>query len=136
MIVEAMRRSMIGIAYGGIITFIALTILKFTDTDASISQIWLYMLCSFIIGIYFGLSSFIFSDNDWSLLQQTVTHFIISIVFYFAVALSVGWIPFTIPAIIETSLIFIFIYTIFWTGYYLYYKKVEASMNANLPKKE
>ncbi|TFJ91853.1 DUF3021 domain-containing protein [Lentibacillus salicampi] len=135
MIVEAIKRSMIGIAYGGIITFIALTVLKYTNTEAPVSQIWLYMLCSFIIGIYFGLSSLIFTENSLSLLKQTVVHFIMSIVFYFIIALSAGWIPLTAAAIIGTSLFFIFIYAVFWTGYYLYYKKVEESMNANLPRK-
>lgn len=136
MIFEAIKRSMTGIAFGGIITFIALTILKFTHTDASVSQIWVYMLSSFIIGIYFGLASFIFEDNGWSYLKKTIIHFSISIIFYLIIALLVGWIPFVASAIFFTSLFFIFIYSLFWTGYFLYYKKVEASMNAHLPKKE
>jgi len=136
MIVEGIKRSMIGIAYGGIITFIALTILKYTGTEASVSEIWFYMLCSLILGIYFGLSSLIFVDNGVSMLKQTVIHFMMSIVFYFIIALSAGWIPFTLSAILWSSLFFIIIYAVSWTGYYLYYKRVEASMNANLQKKE
>ncbi|MFD1363638.1 DUF3021 domain-containing protein [Lentibacillus salinarum] len=136
MIVEAIRRSMMGIALGGIVTFIALTIVYVTGVDASVPQIWLYMLSSFIIGIYFGLASFIFEDNGWSNLKKTVIHFALSIVVYFIVGLSVGWVLFTLPGILWTSLLFVFVYALFWIGYYLYYKKVEASMNANLPKKD
>lgn len=124
-----------GIAFGGIITFIALTIVNFTDTDVSVSQIWIYMLCSFILGIYFGLASFIFEDNGWSELKATVIHFIMSIAVYFIIALFIAkWIPFTLSAILLSFLVFIVIYVLFWIGYYLYYKKVEESMNTNLRK--
>lgn len=136
MIVEGIKRSMIGISFGGIITFIALTIVNFTGTDATVSEIWLYMLFSFILGIFFGLSSFIFTENGMSMLKQTVIHFFMSIVVYFIIALFAGWVPFTLIAILLASLTFAFIYAVFWTAYYLYYKKIEESMNANLPKKD
>ena len=135
MIIEGLKRSMTGIAFGGIATFIALTILKFTGTEASVSEIWFYMLLSFILGIYFGLSSFIFMENGMSMLKQTTIHFILSIVVYFNIALFAGWIPFTLFAIGLAILTFTLIYAVFWTAYYLYFKKIEESMNANLPKK-
>ncbi|MEN2467697.1 DUF3021 domain-containing protein [Ornithinibacillus sp. JPR2-1] len=136
MIMEGIRRSIYGIAFGGIITFIAITIVHFTDTNTSVSQIWLYMLCTFVLGIYFGLSSLIFSDNGWSMLIQTIVHFSVSIIVYLIIALSAGWVPLRLFPILLTSFIFIGIYTLNWTGYYLYFKKVEKSMNANLKKNE
>ncbi|KAB8137774.1 DUF3021 domain-containing protein [Gracilibacillus oryzae] len=136
MIMEAIKRSITGIAFGGMITFIALTVVIITDTESSATEIWSYMLCSFIIGIYFGLSSFIFGDNGWSILKQTILHFILSIAFYLIIALTAGWTPWEIPAILLTSLIFLFIYAIFWTGYYLYYKKIEKSMNRNIQQRD
>ncbi|KPH73600.1 DUF3021 domain-containing protein [Oceanobacillus caeni] len=136
MIVEAVKRSMMGIALGGIFTFIALTVVMFTSTDAAISQIWIYMLCSFILGIYFGLASFLFEDNGWSYLKKTAIHFCLSIAVYFTIALFIAdWIPFSLAAILISFLVFIFVYAVFWMGYYLYYKKVEASLNASLKKK-
>ncbi|SER33234.1 Protein of unknown function [Gracilibacillus ureilyticus] len=136
MIMEAIRRSIVGVAFAGIITFIALTTLVITDTEAPVTQIWLYMLCSIIIGIYFALSSFIYGDNGWSNLKQTVVHFLLSITFYLIIALSVGWISWKISDILLCSLIFILIYAVFWTAYYMYYKKIEVSMNENLKKKQ
>ena len=137
MIVEAIKRSMTGIAFGGIVTFIALTIVMLTDTETSVSQIWLYMLCSFIIGIYFGLASFIFEDNGWSYLKKTVFHFILSITVYFAIALFITeWIPFSLLSILISFFGFILIYAIFWMGYYQYFKKIEKSLNANLNRKK
>ena len=134
MIVEGIKRSMIGISFGGIITFIALTIVNFTGTDATISEIWLYMLFSFILGIYFGLSSFIFIDNGMSMLTQTVIHYCMSVVVYFIIALFGGWVPFTFVAILVTTLIFTGVYSLFWTAYYLYYKRLEANLNASLQR--
>ncbi|MCK0471680.1 DUF3021 domain-containing protein [Halalkalibacter sp. APA_J-10(15)] len=136
MIVEAVKRMMTGIAFGGLITFIVLTIIHFNDIETTIFYVWASMLCSFIIGIYFGLSSFIFEANDWSLLKQTVIHFMMSISFYFIIALIVGWVPLTVLAILLTSLIFILFYALMWTGYYLYYKRIEKSMNDSLSKKD
>ncbi|WP_068672137.1 DUF3021 domain-containing protein [Oceanobacillus sp. Castelsardo] len=136
MIVEAVKRSMMGIALGGIFTFIALTVVMFTGADATVVQIWIYMLCSLIIGIYFGLASFIFEDNGWSYLKKTVIHFFLSIAVFFTITLFIAdWIPFSVAAISVSFVVFIFVYAVFWMGYYLYYKKVEAELNASLKKK-
>ncbi|GAE28710.1 DUF3021 domain-containing protein [Halalkalibacter hemicellulosilyticus] len=136
MIVEAIKRMMTGIAFGGLITFIVLTIIYFNEIETTIFYVWASMLCSFIIGIYFGLSSFIFETNDWSLLKQTIIHLIMSISFYLIIALIVGWVPLTILAILWTCLVFIIFYAIMWTGYYLYYKRIEKSMNESLSRKD
>ena len=96
MIIEALRRSMMGIALGGIFTFVVLTIVKFTGADATVDQIWLYMLCSFILGIYFGLASFIFDDNGWSSLKKQSFIFFLSIAVYFVIVFFIAkWIPFS-----------------------------------------
>lgn len=136
MIIEVLKRSIIGIAFGAISTFIALTIMKFNNIEGTISEVWLHMLASFILGIYYGLSSFIFENNRWSPLKKTIIHFSLSIVVYFLIAFPVGWVPLHPLAIVLSIFIFIVIYVLFWSGYYLYYKKVEASMNAQLKKKE
>src|SRR5690625_1495292 len=95
MVSEVLKRSMIGIAFGGIITFGALTIMKFLTIEATINEVWTNMFGSFIIGIYFGLSSFILDKNTWSPLKRTVIHYCLSLVVYYCIAIPVGWIPFT-----------------------------------------
>ncbi|MFD2044234.1 DUF3021 domain-containing protein [Ornithinibacillus salinisoli] len=132
MLIEIFKRSLIGIAVGGIFTFIALTILIIFDIDSSVKEIWTHMLASFLMGIYFGLSSFIYENETWSPLKKTMIHFSLSISFYYIVALSVGWVPLNVVAIILSSLAFILLYSIFWTGYYIYFKKIEASLNKDL----
>lgn len=134
MIMEAIKRSMMGIAFAGIISLIVITILKFTGTETTITEIWLSMLLSYVLGIYFGLSSFIFVDNGLSMLKQTIIHYCMSVVVYFIIALSGRWVPFTFVAIFVTTLIFTVIYSIYWTSYYLYYKKVEENLNESLQR--
>ena len=53
---EVVKRIVYGIAYGGVISFIALTILMLTEMTPSIAMIWLYTLMGHILGIYFGLA--------------------------------------------------------------------------------
>lgn len=135
MIVEIIKRVFYGIAWGGLITFIALTILLINDVDTDLYTIWLYMGASMGIGIYFGLSSFIFILEKWSPLKKTFIHFFLSIIVYLTIALTVGWVPAQLTAILFSCLLFIVWYFIFWTGYNIYYKRLEKSLNNSLPKK-
>lgn len=41
MISEIMKRAIYGLAYGGVVTFIALTVLMFANMNPSIQTIWL-----------------------------------------------------------------------------------------------
>lgn len=136
MMIEILKRMTTGIAFGGIFTFIALSIMKIYEVEASVSEIWLHMLASFLIGIYFGLSSFIFNDNGWSYLKKTIIHFSASIIFYYIIALPVGWVSFKPLAIVGSIFAFILVYCLFSTGYFLYYKKVADALNDELLKRK
>src|SRR5690625_378774 len=132
MMIEMVKRSMTGIAFGGIATFGALTIMKILSIEASINEVWMNMSGSLIIGIYFGLSSFIFERNVWSPLKRTIIHYCLSLFVYYCVAIPVGWVPFT-PLYLGLGLIlFTIIYVIFWLGSYLYYKYEINSLNTYL----
>lgn len=131
---EILKRTMYGIAYGGIYTFIALTILMILQITPPIYQTWLYMLAGLVLGIYFGVASFIFEVETWSPLKKTIFHFSLSIVLYFMIALSIGWVPFTLTAIVIAIFIFTCIYSIYWFGYLTYYKRIEDDLNKNLQK--
>jgi len=135
MINEVLKRMMGGIAWGGIFTFIALTALVINDINPHVSTIWLYMAGSLVLGIYFGIASFIFEREGWSPLKKTMVHFLLSVVVYFTIALPVGWVIFSPIAIILTFFVFVAIYILFWFGFQLYYKRVEAALNKTLHKK-
>ena len=136
MIKEVIKRCLVGVAIGGLWTFGVLTYMHFANVEATVSQVWINMLCSFILGIYYGLSSFIFESNDWSILKQTVIHFIMSITIFSIIATSLGWVKITLSSILWTALIFITIYVIIACSFYRYYKKIEENMNASLEKEE
>lgn len=133
--IEVLKRMMFGVASGGIFTFIALSIFMIFDINPPVSTIWLYMLASFILGIYFGIASFIFEREDWSPLKKTTIHFLVSITVYFSISIPIGWILFTPFSIIITFFIFIFVYILFYFGFHLYYKRIETSLNESLHKK-
>src|SRR5690625_1047448 len=132
MINEVIKRSIIGVAFGGIFTFIALTIMKFAHVQSTVDEIWLHMFASLITGIYFGLSSFILDSNIGSPLKRTVIHFCLSLVVYLCIALPVGWVPFITFFVFMGILIFTIVYILFWTAAYLYYRKQAISMNEHL----
>ncbi|MBM7714835.1 glucan phosphoethanolaminetransferase (alkaline phosphatase superfamily) [Bacillus thermophilus] len=134
MISKMIHRSMYGVAFGSIVTFIALTFLMAFNINLPVSQIWLYMLASFFIGIYYGLASFIFELEAWSPLKKTVVHYSLSITVFFIFALSLHWVPFNWKAIVLTIIGFTLIYALYWFGYTLYYKRVESSLNDTLQK--
>ena len=127
-------RSASGFAWAGLITFIALTFLMANDINPPIFTVWLYMLASILLGIYFGVASLIFEHDDWSPLKKTVIHFCLSVIIYFTIALTVGWIPLTVWPIVFSLLVFVLIYVIFWYGFNLYYKSIANSLNESLKK--
>ena len=135
MVVEILKRTMIGLGFACVFTFIAITIVVINDHPTSASEIWMHMLASMTIGVYFGLSSFIYMGNEWSYMKRTIVHFSVSILFYYVIAFSVGWVQFGFWPIIGSLLAFIVTYSLFGTGYYLYYKKLEVSLNEQLKKR-
>lgn len=136
MVGKAVKRSLYGIAFGAIITFIALTILMINEIETEVATIWLYMLAGFVLGIYYGLASFIFEYERWSPLKKTIIHFSASIIVYFAIALPIGWIEFTTRAVVLSIAVFTIIYGIYWISFALYFKKVESSLNRDLQKRK
>lgn len=134
MMTDIFKRVLAGIALGGLATFIALTIMKFTHFEASVSEIWSNMLASMTIGIYFGLSSYIFETDKWSNLKKTLIHFSCSIIAYYLIALPVGWVPVSPLYVFLSAVIFALIYAVYWTSFYLYYRKVAKSLNEELQR--
>lgn len=134
MVYKLFQKSVSGVAWGGIITFIALTILMANNINPPIHKIWLYMLMSLLLGVFFGVVSFIFELESWSPLKKTIVHFTLTIVVFFIVALSIGWIPASFWPIVISVIVFVIIYGLYWSGFYFYYKRIENSLNNSLKK--
>ncbi|GEN32135.1 hypothetical protein HNQ35_002514 [Cerasibacillus quisquiliarum] len=132
MINRILQKITMGIAAGGLLTFIALTVIKFTHVKSTVDVIWLYMLASLILGVYFSLASFIFEIDSWSPLKQTIIHFLLTIGGFFLIAIPIGWIPFHFGTITFGIIIFTVMYMLNWASFYFYYKKVADKMNKQL----
>lgn len=136
MMLQVFKQIIAGLAWGAVITFIALTVLVITGTESSVTIIWLYMGASLFLGVYFGLAGFIFIMDQWSPLKKTIIHFILSLTVYFIVALPIGWVPIRPIAILMSTIIFILIYIVFWIGFNLYYRNMTAALNETLEQKD
>ncbi len=135
--IEIFNRSMIGVAFGAILTFIFLTVFMFMDVETTVSEVWRHMLASMTLGVYYGLSSFIWTELEkWSPLKKTIVHFTLSITIYFIIAFVAKWVPTNWFAIIVSTIIFTCIYALYWLGYRMYYKRVEAALNRDLKKQK
>ena len=133
---DIFNRCLIGISFGALVTFGFLTVFLFIDVETTIEEIWRHMLASMILGVYYGLSSFIWTELDtWSPLKKTVIHFSVSITVYYIIAFTAKWVPIHLSTIIISAIIFSGIYATFWIGYRIYFKKIEASLNQDLQKR-
>jgi len=134
MIGDILKRGFMGIAFGGLATFIAITILMLHDAEIVATEVWFHMLGSYGLGIYFSVASLIFENENWSLLKQLCIHFPLSIAVFFLIAVPLGWVPFTIWASLLALGAFTFYYSIFWIGFWIYAKKQTGKLNEELNK--
>lgn len=125
-------RSMIGLGYGGIFTFIYMTILNASIHDDGVFRIWLTTLDFMLIGLYFAFSSSIFGQENWSMLKRTIIHFLLSIVVFHVIMLGSGVQSLNVWSVLMNLFIFVLIYIGSWTGFYLYYKKLFKDMNNSI----
>ncbi|QQK76949.1 DUF3021 domain-containing protein [Salicibibacter cibarius] len=130
MLREMVERGFGGLGFACLITFVALTILTVQNIEVPVAQVWVYMLGSMILGVYFGVSSFFFEIEKWSPLKQVAIHFSLSIILWFLIAIFMaGWIPFTLRSIVLSFCMFTALYVLFWFVFRAYFKKIEADMN-------
>ncbi|MCP3027524.1 DUF3021 domain-containing protein [Halobacillus sp. A5] len=126
---QIMPRIFTGLAFAGVVTFIAITILVVNNVETDVSEIWLNMLGSMILGVYFSLASLFYEIDSWSLLKQTITHLTLSLAVFYTIAGFMGWVPFTGQALLVSTLIFLSIYFVFWFSIRLYLKRMTADLN-------
>ncbi|WP_203248241.1 DUF3021 domain-containing protein [Sporosarcina beigongshangi] len=127
-------RSMIGIFFGAFIAVLLTnSVVYFGEQDVLDGQLFLKnSLGSIFSGWFFTVSPLYFENTNLRLSQQTALHFITVVVLYFILAFGIGWIPFTWSSFALTLGLFIVVYAIFWTAFYLYFRKQAKKLNAEL----
>jgi len=106
----------------------ALVELTGTNLGAVIVQ---YFLTG-IMGAVFASSSIIFEMDEWSLLRQTATHFVIVSVLSYIAGFLCRWFPHTVGSTLIWFGVFIVVYIIFWVCFMLYYKNKVKKINEAL----
>ena len=127
-------RSMIGIFFGAFLAVILTnSIVYFGGQDVLDGPLFLKnSLGSIFSGWFFTVSPLYFENTNLRLSQQTGLHFITVVILYFILAFGIGWIPFTMRSFLLTLGLFIVVYAIFWTAFYLYFRNQAKKLNAEL----
>ncbi|WP_348774999.1 DUF3021 domain-containing protein [Psychrobacillus sp. NEAU-3TGS] len=83
-------------------------------------------------GGFFTVSSLYFENPNLRLYQQTALHFVTVILLYFLLAFGIGWVPFNMASFSIAIASFLGFYVIFWTSFYLYFKRQMKKLNEEL----
>jgi hypothetical protein len=127
-------RSMIGIFFGAFLAVIVTnSVVYFGNQDMLDGQTFMKnSLGSVFCGWFFTVSPLYFENTKLRLSQQTALHFATVVVLYFILAFGIGWVPFTLKSFIITLVVFIFSYLMFWTSFYLYFRRQARKLNEEL----
>ena len=85
-----------------------------------------------LIGTTFAATTVIFEMDSWSLLRQSITHFIITSIVMYVAGFLCGWFPHTLVSTLIWFGVFVVVYLIFWICFSLYYKNKVKKMNEAL----
>lgn len=88
-----------------------------------------------LCGWFFSTATIIFENEKWSLLSQTILHFLTVSILYFLLSFFVGWIPFSLKGLAIGIGIFIPFYMIIWTAFYLYFRFQVKILNEGIDKR-
>jgi hypothetical protein len=82
-----------------------------------------------LIGTTFAATTVIFEMDSWSLLRQSITHFIITSIVMYVAGFLCGWFPHTLVSTLIWFGVFVVVYLIFWICFSLYYKNKVKKIN-------
>jgi len=127
-------RSLMGIFYGAFLAVISTnSVVIFGEKDVLDGPLFLKNSLGLIFcGWFFTVSPLYFENTNLRLSQQTGLHFITVVILYFILAFGIGWIPFTMKSFLLMLGLFIVVYAIFWTSFYLYFRNEAKKLNAEL----
>ncbi|MBP5603900.1 MAG: DUF3021 domain-containing protein [Treponema sp.] len=85
-----------------------------------------------LLGTTFAATTVIFEMDNWSLIRQTLLHFIITSIVMYIAGFLCGWFPHTVVSTLIWFGVFIIVYVIFWVCFSLYYKNKVKKINEAL----
>ena len=127
-------RSVIGIFFGAFLAVVMTnSVVLFSGKEMLDGQLFLKNSLGFIFcGWFFTVTPLFFENVNLRLSQQTALHFVTVVILYFILAFGIGWVPFTVNSFLLALGLFIVSYSLFWTSFYLYFRKQAKQLNAEL----
>ncbi|RFB14836.1 DUF3021 domain-containing protein [Bacillus sp. HNG] len=129
-------RSLLGIFFGSFVAVVSTNLIYLFGGIETIegSLFFKNSIGSILCGWFFTVAPSYFEIRQLNLYQQTILHFLTVLILYLILALTIGWIPFTLKGVLLTLIIAVIVYAIFWTAFYLYFKHQARKLNADLKK--
>lgn len=127
----------IGIAIGATIALIINHIIAGNAPDPMYTSLRYFTTSYFVsavIGVTFAVSSLIWDIERWSLLKQTVIHFLITSIILLICAILAKWIMIKMQEILAFLGIFVVIYIIIFISQYFFERKQVEKVNKELEK--
>lgn len=127
-------RSTIGMFFGGFLSVLITMVIIFTNGLEIINAAAFVKssLGAIFCGWFFSVTPLYFENENWSLLRQTVYHFITVLILYFITAFGVKWFNFTPVSFLTFVMLFLGIYAVIWFSFYIYFKNEARKMSEEL----
>ncbi|MBR6340378.1 MAG: DUF3021 domain-containing protein [Treponema sp.] len=110
--------------------FVSKSLLDLTGTKIAAVIVQYFM--TGLLGTTFAATTVIFEMDNWSLLKQTILHFVITSIVMYIAGFLCGWFPHTLVSTLIWFGVFIVVYLIFWLSFSLYYKNKVKKINEAL----
>jgi hypothetical protein len=83
---------------------------------SEMSAVTVQLICSAAIGFVFAGATVIFEFDSWSILKQTIVHFLILSTAFIPAAWFCWWVDHTVRSLAVFCFVFIVIYAVMWIG--------------------
>lgn len=101
-------------------------------TGGELKAVIVQTLASMVYGAVWGGASVVFKRDDWSILRQTFTHFIIASLITLPIAYFMHWMRHSLMGFVQYFGIFIVAYAIIWAILYFATKRNVDQINAKV----
>ncbi|HIG0360859.1 DUF3021 domain-containing protein [Clostridium sporogenes] len=132
---KGLKRAVYGITVGVFVNqliFAIIALNKGLQGTVEVNMMFNLFIISAILGFGIGAVSIVFDIEYWSLLKQTVVHFIAYACIYFPIAIYGKWMPKRNIARIKFVAFYVIIYIVAWFLWKAYLKKKAMEINKKL----
>jgi hypothetical protein len=129
------KRGIVGFFVGATISYLlvisGIPALESVEMTLNGEFLRIHFLLTSLLGFHLAGSSAVFNQEEWSLLKQTIVHFLCMLPAIPA-AYYLGWMPRTSLGAFTYVIVFLVLYAVQWILSYLYWKKQAKEMGEYL----